>query len=141
ISCNLYDNPELSKEDIVNLSNFIAEELNAEIKENIILSTLVKNTTKNLVSIIIDEPKKIKDIISDKKQLFINYFNTYQNKNYTSKITVFYSGEDQDYINWRREDSIDVYLNYSRIIEGFFLLGFDYRKEGNEWLRLAVNHD
>ncbi len=139
ISVNAYCN-----ESYVNYDAIIdsAYHISQEIKERIIyddfLQDLMKMSNKKLDKIIVDFPRSmIEDAFREKKLLFKNYFKTYGNENYSTSIRIWHQGYNTTWIEWKKEDSLDLKMDLNKIREGFFIGGFDYSINNTERLQFA----
>jgi hypothetical protein len=69
-------------------------------------------------------------IISDREELYRNYFKLFEEKNGTDKIRIFYPKNGESWIRWEDKYSIDINVNLSKGLSyGFCREGFDYYKK------------
>jgi len=73
--------------------------------------------------------KELERIISDREELYRNYFKLFEDKNGVDKIRIFYPENGESWIRWKNEYSIDINVNLSKgLLYGFCRVGFDYYK-------------
>ena len=81
--------------------------------------------------------EKIKNILNDKIKIFQTYFGRFKNKNYSTGVKVFHQANNESWINWKDENSIDINHSCIEFDSGFFLCGFDYKRFSGESLKIA----
>lgn len=130
-------------QNILDFSFHLLSELKKILKTDPILKLAISDLGKDLIRLddIIDRDKII-TIMSNKKSLFIHYFNEFNDKRYNYAIRVWHQSNENSWIEWKIDDSIIVNLNPVRIREGFFMVGFDYTQLNNhESLDIAGNEN
>lgn len=144
ISVNAYCNKEYSNyEAIIDTAYHISNEIKKRIIRDDFLRDLLKMSNKKLDNIVVgDFPRnEIENVFKDKKMLFKSYFKTYGNENFSTNIRIWHQGYDTTWIEWKKEDSLDLKLDLCKIREGFFIGGFDYLINNKEQLRIAYRKD
>ena len=121
----------------------IAFYLDKKIKERLILDDNLKYIFKELGKMVKASNneilrKDIEIILNDKKQIFRNYFELYNSNNYTEKVIVYYPGYGKSWLEWKKDESLEISIFEYDIPIGFFLVGFDYESSRKGWLRLAT---
>lgn len=78
--------------------------------------------------------EELNRIISNREELYRNYFKLFQDNNGVDKIRIFYPKNGERWIRWDDKYSIDVNVNLSKGLScGFCRVGFDYyRINGDE---------
>lgn len=73
--------------------------------------------------------EELKRIISDREELYRNYFKLFDDKNGVDKIRIFYPKNGESWIRWVDKYSIDINVNLSKGLPcGFCRAGFDYHR-------------
>lgn len=73
--------------------------------------------------------EELKRIISDREELYRNYFKLFDEKNGADTIRIFYPKNGESWIRWEDKYSIDINVNLSKGLPyGFCRAGFDYRR-------------
>lgn len=68
--------------------------------------------------------------ISEREELYRNYFKLFEEKNGVDTIRIFYPKNGESWIRWDDEYSIDINVNLSKGLSyGFCRAGFDYYKK------------
>lgn len=117
--------------------------ISSKIKERVLLDSnlldVFKLLNKNVMEFNKKDDRQIIDaIFQDNKQLYLNYFNLFNNSNYNEKIKIYHPGLNKSWIDWEEENSLDIHINMFDIRRGFFLPGFDYKSENKGWLQIAI---
>lgn len=74
--------------------------------------------------------EELKRIISDREELYRNYFKLFEEKNGTDTIRIFYPKNGESWIRWEDNCSVDINVNLSKGLSyGFCREGFDYYKK------------
>lgn len=143
ISVNGYCNPKYVYNDaICNSANFICEELKSRIYDDKILKEYLSEMDKKLTDFEFRVDKHvIKDTLSNKLEIFRTYYSKFENKDYTTSITVYHQSASNTWIDWNDENSITINHSLIKFNEGFFLIGFDYRLSTGEHLNIAASID
>lgn len=136
-------NVHIPEKNIILLASAIQNRWNKEIKDNDLLAQQFKGIydekNEKTVEVINSEIEEyLLKIIKNKKQLRKEFFESYSNTNlYSAEIIRVYLPNDEGYISWAEEYSVDVKLNsYEDIELGFFRQGYDYKlvgKNSNAW--------
>ena len=85
--------------------------------------------------------EELNRVISNREELYRNYFQLFEEKNGVDKIRIFYPKNGESWIRWDDKHSIDINVNLSKGLScGFCREGFDYYKingEDEETLKYA----
>lgn len=78
--------------------------------------------------------EELNRIISDREELYCNYFKLFEETNGADTIRIFYPKNGESQIRWDEKYSIDINVNLSKGLScGFCRAGFDYyRINGND---------
>lgn len=128
ISFNCYSSKEHKyQSQIIDLAYHISREIKERIISDQVLKSFLLDLNKDLNKLNIPVNRlEIEDCFNNKKKLFINYFNTFNDPQFSFGIKIWHQGEDISWIDWKEKDSIIIKLDRLKIREGFFLPGFDY---------------
>lgn len=136
---------ELNKDshEIIDMAYHIVSELKEVAIKNKIIRDGLTEYGKNIRHIDADSDRsEIEGLFMDKKSLFKYYFSTFNDSRYHHTIKVWHQGNDNTWIDWTENNSINVSVNPYKIREGFFLVGFDYCDITNdENLHVASNEN
>lgn len=116
------------------------------IKDRIYLDENFKNILKEIGKKVEDinydiNRKEVESIMDDKKILFKNYFGLYDSPQYGEKVIIYYPGYGKSWIEWKKEDSLEISFLKHDIPRGFFLMGFEYKFKNHGWLETAIRTD
>lgn len=143
ISTFHFSKSEMNKDshDIIDMAYHIVSELKEVAIKNKIIRDGLNEYGKNVNLIETNsERSKIEKLFMNKKELFKYYFSTFNDSRYHNTIKVWHQGNDNTWIDWSEDNSVNVNINPHKIREGFFLIGFDYSNiTCNERLRVASN--
>lgn len=95
-------------------------------------AVLDKWLEKNKLSIDCDsyDVEELNRIISDREELYRNYFKLFEEKNGVDTIRIFYPKNGESWIIWEDKYSVDINVNLSKGLSyGFCREGFDYYKK------------
>lgn len=85
--------------------------------------------------------EELNRVISNREELYRNYFKLFEDNNGVDKIRIFYPKNGESWIRWDDKYSIDINVNLSKGLScGFCREGFDYYKingEDKETLKYA----
>lgn len=87
---------------------------------------------KNKLSLDCDsyDVEELNRAISEREELYRNYFKLFEEKNGVDTIRIFYPKNGESWIRWDDEYSIDINVNLSKGLSyGFCRAGFDYYKK------------
>ncbi|BDD01446.1 hypothetical protein [Persicobacter psychrovividus] len=143
ISINGYCNEKyVNNDEIVNSANYICELLKKQMYQDKIIRELLKELDKDLKNFdFYIEREKIKKTLNDKIEIFKTYFGRFDDKNYSSGVKVYYQANNESWINWKDENSIDINHNCVEFESGFFLCGFNYKLFSGESLKIATSEN
>ncbi len=120
--CSKYD-----KDILIDLSLHISRSVRERLAADQMLKSILKDLGKEVKEICFTHDREeIQDCLSCKKELFVSYFETFSDPSFNHSIRIWHDSEDDDWIEWKEEDSIDINIDPLGIREGFFLVGFDY---------------
>lgn len=112
---------------VIDLAFHISSEIKSRLVSDPLLKSVLDDFNKDINQIQTQGDRdEIKQLFSNKKELFLSYYSTFDKPEFSYGIKVWHQSQDNDYINWSEEDALTVHLNPMRIREGFFLIGFDY---------------
>lgn len=112
---------------IIDLAFHLAIEIKERISSDDTLKSILIDLGKNIESFDTDITRvEIEKSFKSKKQLFVDYFQTFKDPRFNYAIKVWHQGGEIDWVEWQEEDSITININPAKIREGFFLVGFDY---------------
>ena len=73
--------------------------------------------------------EELNRVISNREELYRNYFKLFEDNNGVDKIRIFYPKNGESWIRWDDKYSIDINVNLSKgLLYGFCRVGFDYHK-------------
>ena len=74
--------------------------------------------------------EELNRVISNREELYRNYFQLFEEKNGVDKMRIFYPKNGESWIRWDDKYSIDINVNLSKGLScGFCREGFDYYKK------------
>lgn len=128
VSIEAYCDQKLSHHNaIIDLAYHIANEIKVRILSDEVLKIIFHDLGKDVDKILINEKRSdIDRCFQNKKQLFENYFNSFNDTRFNYGIKIWHQGEDTEWIEWNESESITVHLDPTKVREGFYLIGFDY---------------
>ena len=142
-----------SRLSIVNLKNQLFDKTQNNIRRNFVLTLAMelckfekeKDFSISLATAVVDkwleknklstdcdsyDVEELNSIISDREELYRNYFKLFEEKNGTDTIRIFYPKNGESWIRWEDKYSIDINVNLSKgLLYGFCREGFDYYKK------------
>ncbi|HDM8047756.1 TPA: hypothetical protein P0E07_000827 [Vibrio fluvialis] len=128
ISINAYCNEHGRNLDkIIDLAFHISHEIKSRLVSDPILKSVLCDIHKDIKKIkTTGNRDEINRLFSNKKELFLSYYSTFEKPEFSYSIKVWHQDQDNTYIDWFEKNALTVHLNPLRIREGFFLVGFDY---------------
>jgi hypothetical protein len=133
--CNEKD---VNNDAIANSANYICEFLKKQMYEDKIIRELLKDLDKDLKNFNFQINRdKIENTLSNKREIFQTYFSRFKNNNYSTGVKVYFQANNEGWINWNDENSIDINHNCIEFEPGFFLCGFGYKLFSGEYLKIA----
>lgn len=130
-----------NNEDIIDFSYHIASEIKERVKLDNILNAELEKLKKDIDLIKDDFSRsEINKILSNKNKMFEDYFKTFEDERFDDEITIWHQNQENSFLEWQRDDSITIKINFNKIREGFFLKGFDYssKKYGSLWVATNI---
>ncbi|MDH5524754.1 MAG: hypothetical protein OEY01_12280 [Desulfobulbaceae bacterium] len=142
ISISGFCNPKhTNNEKIIDFSFHLASEIKERVKLDTLLNSELDKIKKDINLLVENfERNEIIKILSNKKKMFEEYFKTFADERFNDEITIWHQNQENSFIEWQKEDSITVKINFNKIREGFFLKGFDYssKKHGSLWVATNI---
>jgi hypothetical protein len=129
---------------IIDSANYICVILKIRLFEDRIVKELLREYGKNINDFNYKKNRnEIEDVLNDKFKIFHHYFQRFNNENYSSEMIIYHQNEGESWVNWSEENSIKIKHNLIKFEQGFFLTGFEYKKNDftkpyEEWLRVAI---
>lgn len=121
-----YSNPEYClNKDIIDAAFYIMVQIKKRIFLDENLGYILSELGKDIKDIEYSR-EEIETILLDKKLVVQNYFMIYNTPACSEKITVYYPGFEQSWIDGTDENSFEISIYTHDVPKGFFLKGFDY---------------
>lgn len=126
--------------ELINFSYHLCSEVKERIIGDLFLKNLLEEYGKDVEAMkVYYDRALILKVFDTKKDLFTEYFQTFNNPNYDFPIKIWHQSEGESWIKWEEKDSLMINVDKLRIREGFFLTGFDYTiVKNHERLQMAT---
>lgn len=144
ISAHGHLNPDLIQKDIIiEVSAMLTKQIIHALKNNKFYRAELRWIEKDLK--LFDykiHRDTVKETLSSYKKLFTHHFKSFEEASFPDFIRVWHPGKGRSWIDWNTNESIKIYLDSTKIPEGFFLIGFDYYSNKNKkFLWIATRKD
>lgn len=128
ISVGAYSTKNSDKEsNIIDLAFHISDELKSRVISDQLLKMIFEDLGKDINKIQTKGDRdEVQEIFKSKKTIFLSYYSTFSKPEFSYSIKVWHQSQENSYIDWSEENALVVYLDPTRIREGFFQSGFDY---------------
>ena len=116
-----------NNDEIIDFSFHFLTEIENRITTDEILREHFSGINKDVEKLVTNYDRdSLSRILAKKRDIFLNYFRTFEDKRYGQSIRVWHQADDNSWIDWSKENSLEIQMNTRKIREGFFLMGFDY---------------